>query len=177
MSSGKRVLDFSTVIFAPPLRGHGDGANIESSNNIFDLPDPRFGCFNGLLHLMMDAGDRALSEHLDESPRNAIYGTPLMQNRILDLMREYMQAEIITEARNSEFYSVLVDTTQDEGRIDQMSLVLRYITADNDIIEQFLEYVDVSNSTTGEKEDLCTMYQLVYSLQTVVIIVRSAHKN
>ena len=132
-----------------PLRGHTDNFPEETSDNIFDLPDPRFGCFNGLLYIMMDAGDTGLIEHLDQSPQNAIYGSSRMQNRIVDIIRENLQNQIIQEARRSPYYSILADTTQDEGKVDQMSLVLRYITEDDEIVEQFLEYVDVSNSTTG----------------------------
>jgi len=98
---------------------------------------------------MMDAGDTGLIEHLDQSPQNAIYGSSRMQNRIVDIIRENLQNQIIQETRRSPYYSILADTTQDEGKLDQMSLVLRYITEDDEIVEQFLEYVDVSNSTTG----------------------------
>jgi hypothetical protein len=56
------VLSFVKAIFTCgllelPLRGHSDSANIRSSRSIFDLPDSRFGCFNGLLYLMMDSGN------------------------------------------------------------------------------------------------------------------------
>jgi hypothetical protein len=43
-----------------PLRGHADPSSMHVSNNIFELPDSRFGCFNGLLYTMMDAGSSAI---------------------------------------------------------------------------------------------------------------------
>ena len=107
-----------------PLRGHTDNFPGETSDNIVDLPDPRFGCFNGLLYIMMDAGDTGLIEHLDQSPQNAIYGSSRMQNRIVDIIRENLQNQIIQEARRSPYHSILADTTQDEGKLDRMSLVL-----------------------------------------------------
>jgi hypothetical protein len=118
--------------------------------------------------VVYDLGDTGLVDHLNESPRNAIYGSSRMQNRILDVIQDHIQSDIVREARSSTYYSILVDTTQvsistavsnvisncacfqDEGDIDQMSLVLRYITDGGDIVEQFLEYVDASNSTTGQ---------------------------
>ena len=69
-----------------PLRGHTDKFLGEMSDNIFDLPDPRFGSFNGLLYIMMEAGDTGLIEHLDQSPQNSIYGSSRMQNRIADVL-------------------------------------------------------------------------------------------
>jgi len=53
-----------------------------------------------------------LIEHLDQSPLNAIYGSPRMQNRLLGIIQDHLQEEIIREARSSQYYSVLVDTTQ-----------------------------------------------------------------
>ncbi|XP_055334216.1 zinc finger MYM-type protein 1-like [Paramacrobiotus metropolitanus] len=130
-----------------PLRG-SEFRTLQPSNNVYDLPNPREGLFNAFLYAFLDSGDNALRDHLEMSP--VIFGSATHQNVFIDLIRENIQARILNDVRESRFFSVLADGTTDVARIDQLALVLRYINKNNIIVEEFLEYVSISNDTSGQ---------------------------
>ena len=71
------------------LRGHMDDAtNTDKTHQ---------GNFKNLLDFRIDAGDIALKEHLETSRKNASYISKTTQNQLLDCVKEYVEAVIISE--------------------------------------------------------------------------------
>ena len=71
------------------LRGHRDDAtNTDKTHQ---------GNFKNLLDFCSDAGDIALKEHLETSRKNASYISKTTQNQLLDCVKEYVKAVIISE--------------------------------------------------------------------------------
>ena len=71
------------------LRGHRDDAtNIDKTHQ---------GNFKNLLDFRIDAGDITLKEHLETSRKNASYIPKTTQNQLLDCVKEYVEAVIISE--------------------------------------------------------------------------------
>lgn len=94
-----------------------------------------------------ESGDKDLTRHLNTSQKNALYRSPQIQNEISDI------CEIIEELKKAKLFAILADETSDIGRVEQVSLCLRYVDfTDNKhhrLKEMFLEYiptVDVSES-------------------------------
>ncbi|GAV03803.1 hypothetical protein RvY_14182 [Ramazzottius varieornatus] len=134
-----------------PLRGHEDNHAPVPVEDFYQLTDFRFGVLNALLCMMKDAGDAGLREHLEQSPANSLYVTDGPQDDLLNIIRIMIQEQIVKEVHASPFYSLLLDTTTDEGGLDQLSLILRYTMEDGEIREEFLEFIDASLPTTGEE--------------------------
>ncbi|XP_025421184.1 zinc finger MYM-type protein 1-like [Sipha flava] len=89
-----------------------------------------------------------LGEHLKNGPRNSLYTSPGIQNDIISICGEIIKSKIVQRVNAAECFSVLADETTDIGRIEQMSVCLRYYDQkDKKIREDFLEFtpaVDLS---------------------------------
>ena len=73
-----------------------------------------------------------------------------MQNEMIGIAKEMIQATIIERVRSAGFFSIMADGTTDVLKIDQFCLVLRYYF-EGQIREDFHEYLNVSGKTTGEE--------------------------
>jgi hypothetical protein len=106
-----------------------------------------YGSFEAALLFRLDSGDTNLLKHLrDNNPK---FISNRSQNKILGFIFNELQQQILAEATSSPFYSIILDGSVDASGKDQMTFVVRYLA--NDVIkEQFLEFIDVSASTTGE---------------------------
>uniref|UniRef100_A0A2S2QIH3 Repressor of the inhibitor of the protein kinase n=1 Tax=Sipha flava TaxID=143950 RepID=A0A2S2QIH3_9HEMI len=124
------------------FRGSNDYGNVMNINDFND------GNFRALLRFRVDSGDTTLGEHLKNGPRNSLYTSPGIQNDIISICGEIIKSKIVQRVNAAECFSVLADETTDIGRIEQMSVCLRYYDQkDKKIREDFLEFtpaVDLS---------------------------------
>lgn len=68
-------------------------------------------------------------------------------------------SEILTDIQQSPFFSLILDTTQDISKIDQLSVILRYVLYKPDlnqleIVESFLGFVQVLDQSAEGLEEL-----------------------
>jgi hypothetical protein len=63
-----------------------------------------------------------------ERPQHASYLNWKSQNEFLELLSESVNKEIKSEVESAQFFAVMADTTPDTSHLDQLSLVLRYVT-------------------------------------------------
>lgn len=127
-----------------PFRGHRE--NLDSNNP---------GMFLSVINLL-SRYDTVLKDLLESKTKNSItYLSPKVQNEIIDLLGNAVKAEIVNQIKLPPFFSIVIDTTQDISKIDQLSLVIRYVVIEyNNSIpvkillkESFLGFVPVSNQT------------------------------
>jgi Domain of unknown function (DUF4371) len=137
------------------FRGHRDDhfPRLQTSaESLSDLLNEPYGNFNALLIMRVRAGDVKLRDHLELSPCNEMYTSHEAQNDFINIAGRQIQQQILDEARNSPYFAVLADSTIDLGSVDQMSIALRYSNrTDGSILEQLVDFVNVSASTTGKK--------------------------
>lgn len=57
---------------------------------------------------------------------NAKYTSHQTQNKVLEGLAEMVQSEIISEVKECEDFSVIVDETKDLKKTEQISLAVRY---------------------------------------------------
>lgn len=67
---------------------------------------------------------------------------------MISIMAQKVQDEIVKEIHEAEFYSVMMDTTQDISKVDQLSQVIRYVTIPKDEKDNPLE-VKINESLMG----------------------------
>ena len=115
------------------LRGHRE--SVESENR---------GNFLKILHVV-GAHDSLVEQRLFSGPRNAIYTSAEIQNALLNIMGEMVRRRICSYVRDAGVYSIMADETKDVSRVEQMAIVVRYVSiADACIHERFLTFVELS---------------------------------
>ncbi|XP_022162321.1 uncharacterized protein LOC111028090 [Myzus persicae] len=106
------------------------------------------GNFRALLRFRVDSGDTILEEHLKNGPKNSLYTSPGIQNEIISICGDIVKSKIIQRVNAAECFSVLADETTDIGRIEQMSVCLRYFDqGEKKICEDFLEFTPAVDLT------------------------------
>nr|CAI5870322.1 unnamed protein product [Callosobruchus analis] len=94
--------------------------------------------------------DATLKELLLKPKGEINYLSPTIQNEIISLLGTTVRNNIISEIQKAPFLTIILDTTQDLPKIDQLSVVFRYISVtENDdnvpkeikICESFLGFI------------------------------------
>ncbi|XP_063749772.1 zinc finger MYM-type protein 1-like [Eleginops maclovinus] len=112
---------------------------LASCNSAFRAHHEKLGEINNgnfLAHIELLARYDPVLEKLIRSKSKIKYLSPKIQNEMISIMAQTVLDEIVKEIHEAEFYSVILDTTQDISKVDQLSQVLRYVTIpkdDNDV--------------------------------------------
>jgi hypothetical protein len=120
-----------------PLRGSNDKApTMGSESEKSDDGQHSSGLFLKLFEFTIRK-DQALHEAFKTIPRNATYTSHDIQNDIIDIMAGAVKDDIVKEI-GSAMYSIKVDGTRDPTGRENVSIVVRYVTAENVIRERLL---------------------------------------
>lgn len=103
------------------FRGHRDSGHL-----LQDVSESNQGNFRELLRFRILSGDTELEEHFNSCPSNAMYTSPVIQNDLIMLCGEFIQAKIVEKVKSAKFFSILVDETTDVSTAQQMVLCVRY---------------------------------------------------
>ena len=60
-----------------------------------------------------------------------------------------MRGIIISEVKQAKFFSVMADECSDVANKEQLAIVIRYVNEDDEICEDFVEFVECENGVTG----------------------------
>ena len=60
---------------------------------------------------------------VDHAPRNAIYTSKTVYEKIIDVLGEYVTEKLVEDVKSARFYSILADEVQDISNQEQMALV------------------------------------------------------
>ncbi|XP_004209165.1 uncharacterized protein LOC101237930 [Hydra vulgaris] len=87
-------------------------------------------------------------------------------SKLLNIMKNMMQEQIVMEVSKAKVYSVKVDSTQDISAIDQFSIVVRYVL-DATVHERLLSIVPSNDCTSQGLFDLLnlTLQRLGFNLK------------
>ena len=126
-----------------PLRGHRDdgvdfGQGSVSSNQ---------GNFIELVHFRAET-DEVLANHLKNAPKNALYTSKTIQNSLIEVVRQRILRDIISEVNKAKYYTIIADEVTDLSNKEQLSLALRYVL-DGRVKEVFVDFIFVER-ITGE---------------------------
>lgn len=102
--------------------------------------------------------DPVLRSHLEDENSKIKYLSPKIQNELIDLASSQVLSNIILEIQNAYFYSLILDTTQDISRTDQLSIVIRHVvyqpdTEQLEISESFLGFLPVADQSAKGLEE------------------------
>lgn len=105
------------------------------------------GNFMRTVRLLSDF-DPVLSKLLNEEKYKIKYLSWQIQNEIVQLLSTEVLNILINEVKTSKFYSIIVDSTQDITKIDQLSVILRYVVIDYnkksiEVKESFFGFIEL----------------------------------
>lgn len=91
--------------------------------------------------------DHVLKEHLEKS-KHVHYLSPKTQNELIEIIGAKVKKQILDWIKKSKYYSVILDTTPDVSRFEQMTMILRYVLLNEntrlyEIKESFIEFINV----------------------------------
>ncbi|XP_071688834.1 uncharacterized protein [Rutidosis leptorrhynchoides] len=125
-----RWLTFQACAF----RGHDETVNSNNRENFIEL-----------LKLLASYNDEVSKVVLENAPYNSKFTSSDIQKEILSIIVNKVQKHIWNEVGNS-YFCVMVDEARDEGKREQMAIVLRFVNKDGIIRERFLDLVHVMDT-------------------------------
>lgn len=114
-----------------PFRGHrGSNGNFLSIIELLAIYDP-------------------VLKHLISKPKNSIkYFSPQIQNEIIGLLSQTVENRIVSAIKDAPFFSIIMDTTQDITKVDQLSQVFRYVHIEKDDTGKPIDISDLKQLMT-----------------------------
>jgi hypothetical protein len=100
------------------LRGSSDILHEENNGNYSKLVE-RFAKF-----------DSVMAEHLRrirDKDTHVHYLGKDIQNQLIQIISEAVREEILENLKNAKYYSIIVDCTPDISKVEQMSVVVRFV--------------------------------------------------
>ena len=118
-----------------PLRGDKDSGPLS-----LEKPLHKDGKFRALLRFRASY-DETLRKHVINSPKNATYLSPDIQNEIIEVCGKLIQQEIVNRVNQNKYFAILGDETLDVSGKEQFSLCVRY-TYESTLREDFLSFLN-----------------------------------
>ena len=82
---------------------------------------------------------------------NASYISKTSQNKLISCCGQVITDKLISEVKNSKYFSILADEACDSAVKEQLSLVLRYVDSEYNIKEDFLRFVHCKEGLSGKE--------------------------
>ncbi|XP_051165718.1 uncharacterized protein LOC127284365 [Leptopilina boulardi] len=107
------------------------------------IGSPNNGNFLGIMELIAQF-DPFLATHMEKYGNKGSGHTSYLSSTVVEelifLMGKEVLREIVSRIKKAKYYSVSVDSTVDEGHIDQLTVVIRYMENLNPV-ERFLTFI------------------------------------
>lgn len=125
------------------------GLSFRGDNEIFGVPNN--GNFLGILELISEF-DPFLKSHIErhgnKGKGHPSYLSKTICNEIIILLQNNVLNYILTEIKEAKYFSIIIDSTPDLAKVDQMAIVIRYCTLTS-VYERLLKLYHI-NSHQGE---------------------------
>lgn len=133
----KRIID--VILFLGkqniPLRGHKETSDGKNKGNFIEFME------------FLKKYDVILADHMSNAKKNALYTSPQIQNEILNLLGQHIRKSIVTDIIRAKYFTLIVDSTIDISKKDQMSLSIRYVNEYGFAEERFLKFIDLPSAS------------------------------
>lgn len=101
--------------------------------------------------------DPVLMELIRDEKQKIKYLSPLIQNEIIDILSTAVRNQICKEVRQVKYYSIIIDSTTDISKFEQVSLILRYCCFDEknavEIKESFMGFYELNDRSASGYQD------------------------
>lgn len=150
----KRIIDVTRTIAMSslPFRGHRDIFSLDENKLEADSSK---GVFLNIVKLLARY-DPVLELHINRIKKGTRhYLSNTSQNQFISLIADSILQSIVEDIKDSPFFSIIVDTTQDISRKDQLSLVFRHIKLKENkfkVEESFLGFYEMTGQCAKDFE-------------------------
>ena len=86
---------------------------------------------------------------------------------MIKCFEQELRGIIIREVKQAKLFSVMADECSDVANKEQLAIVIRYVNEDDEICEDFVEFVECENGITGLA--LAEKSKVLYKTSTVLI--------
>ncbi|CAM5161614.1 unnamed protein product [Natator depressus] len=69
-------------------------------------------------------------------------------DEFITIMAEQLRNQFTDEVKDAKYYSIIVDSTPDVNHVDELTLILKYMTNNGDVVERFLCFVPLKSHTS-----------------------------
>ncbi|KAF0691945.1 zinc finger MYM-type protein 1-like, partial [Aphis craccivora] len=152
------------LLFLEHLRGHNEKLTSDNQGNFLEL-----------VHLL-GKYNPYLSCHLQKISENAqknrlTFLSNDSQNKMLQILSDMVREQILSEIKKSGMFAVIIHTTTDLSKLEQLAFVIRYVTY-NGIIQERLVALEVARDASGRGlfnlfSDICAKYQLEWEKELI----------
>jgi hypothetical protein len=108
-----------------------------------EIGSPSNGNYLGILELIAQF-DHFLSTHIKEHGNKGSghvnYLSSTICEEIIEIMGDEVLNEIVRRREKAKYFAVSVDSSPDEGHIDQLTVIVRYMVGSNSV-ERFLTFI------------------------------------
>jgi len=136
----KRLIDVLIFLAERGLAIRGTDQIIASSHN---------GNYLGLIELLAEY-DTLLASHIrkyaNRGKGHVSYLSSTICEELVKLMGQKVQDTILKEAKEAKYFSVSIDSTPDVSRLDQLTIVIRYVLPSGPV-ERFLTFMPMMRHT------------------------------
>nr|XP_047124154.1 uncharacterized protein LOC124806907 [Hydra vulgaris] len=94
--------------------------------------------------------DLTLDNHLRYEKRNQRYLSHDVQNDLIQSLASEISFTINKEVKLAQFFSLIIDSTIDISKIDQMSVSLRMVLKSGDVVERFTGFYTLKTATLND---------------------------
>lgn len=122
-----------------PFRGHRE--------NISQIR-PSSGNFLNFIELLARY-DPLLRAHISNNKSRNKYLSPEVQNELITLLSQTVLKNLISKVTTAPFFSIILDTTQDISKKDQLSIVVRYVNIIEDQARPTCTKIEINESFLG----------------------------
>ncbi|XP_049406287.1 uncharacterized protein LOC125869938 [Solanum stenotomum] len=113
------------------------------------------GIFLELLQWYGNINEDVGSIILEKAPKNEMMCSPSIQKDIVDSCAKETIKSIL-EDLDGDYFGILVDESKDVSHKEQMTLVLRYVNKEGEVIERFVGIIHVSDTSA------CSLNEAIY---------------
>lgn len=82
-----------------------------------------------------------ISNHGNKGRGNVSYLSSTICDEFISLMSKTVIDNIVIQINKSKYFSIIVDSTPDNTKVDQLTIIIRYITDNSSIIERFVGFL------------------------------------
>ena len=106
------------------------------------------GNFLGLVALVAQY-DEVLSEVISLPAKATKYLSAKIQNELISLLANAVTSSLVKKINDAPFWSVILDSTSDISRVDQLSVVVRWVQVEGEdcrVVESFMGFVKLNDA-------------------------------
>ena len=92
--------------------------------------------------------DEVLAEVVSFPARTTKYVSAAIQNKLIELLARSVRSSLVGKINASPFWSIILDSTSDISRVNQLSVVVRWVQIVDDkcsVMESFIGLVKITN--------------------------------